>query len=285
MQRNLTSEFQWKRPRKLPIGFLFALLCAPAVAIAQISPASPQVPASASTQPAKPADDPNNVMTLKTTLDKYKQIFADYVSLSRYRTEDTQARPLRSHEKRVVFMGDSITDSWGHDPTKFFPGYPYLNRGIHGQTTSQMLLRFRQDVIDLHPAAVVILAGTNDIADMTDPNRLQQVEGNYTSMAELAEANHIRVIFSSVTPICGAMLQRRSPDNIFALNVWLRAYALKHGYVYIDYYSTLLDPATGQLRESWSKDCLHPNGDGYRAMEPLVQKGIEASLARPAPGK
>lgn len=227
------------------------------------------------------ATGPNSPAQLRITIDAYKAKLADFPELSRYRDENLRVLVPAAGERRVIFFGDSITDSWGHDPKKFFPGHPFLNRGIRGQTTAQMLLRFRPDVIDLHPAAVVILAGTNDIADMTDARTLQAVEDNYQSMAELAQLNQIRPIFSTVLPICGAQIPRRSPDNIRALNAWLRRYTQDHGYSFVDYYSVMLDPATGQLKVSLTRDCLHPNSDGYRVMEPLVEQGIDAALAVP----
>lgn len=163
----------------------------------------------------------------------------DWPELSRYRAENADMAAPGEGAQRVVFMGDSITDAWGRQYGKFFPGKPYVNRGISGQTTPQMLIRFRPDVIALHPAAVVILAGTNDIAGNTGPETLEDIEGNLTSMAELAKANGIRVVFSSVMPVSDyvrAQTGKRPPASILALNQWIKDYASKNGFVYLDYY-------------------------------------------------
>src|SRR5689334_14511918 len=137
---------------------------------------------------------PNDVDKLRTELDRARKTLQDWANLDRYRLEDERTQPISAGENRVVFMGDSITDGWGGTYGKWFPGKPYINRGISGQTTPQMLIRFRPDVIALHPKAVVILAGTNDIAGNTGPMTLEQIEGNLQSMAELAKANGIRVV-------------------------------------------------------------------------------------------
>ena len=183
-------------------------------------------------------------------------------------------------EKRVVFMGDSITDAWGRNYGKFFPGKPYVNRGISGQTTPQMLIRFRPDVIALKPKAVVILAGTNDISGNTGPATLEEIEGNLTSMAELAKANGIKVVFSSVMPVTDAIkpqTERRPPEKIKALNAWIKDYAAKTHAVYLDYYSAMVDDK-GMLKTELTYDGLHPNDAGYQLIEPLAQKAIDAAL-------
>ena len=182
--------------------------------------------------------------------------------------------PPKPGENRVVFMGDSITEAWHLD--KFFPGKPYINRGISGQTTPQMLVRFRQDVIDLKPKVVVILAGTNDIAGNTGPMTLEQTEDNLASMAELARANHIRVVLCSVTP---AFDFPWSPGmtpapKVIALNAWIRKYADEKGYVYVDYHSAMKDGRDG-LPAAQSKDGVHPLPAGYAIMTPLAEVGIE----------
>jgi lysophospholipase L1-like esterase len=185
-------------------------------------------------------------------------------------------------ENRVVFFGDSITDIWKLED--YFPGKPYLNRGIGGQTTPQMLVRFRQDVIDLHPKAVVILAGTNDIAGNTGPMSLQTIEENYSSLAELARVHGIRVIFSSILPVHNYtpksqdFYAQRSPEKILELNRWLKDYSAAHGLVYLDYFTSLVDDK-GLLKKDLAEDGLHPNPAGYKIMAPLAEAAIAKALA------
>src|SRR5258708_9264888 len=171
-----------------------------------------------------PATPPADETTrLKTQLERAQKTLQDWPNLTRYRNDNAALAAPAAGEKRVVFMGDSITDGWGRSRGKFFPGKPYVNRGISGQTTPQMLIRFHPDVIALKPKAVVILAGTNDIAGNTGPMTLEDIEGNFTSMAELAKANGIRVVLSSVMPVCDyfkTQTDRRPPDKILALNAW-----------------------------------------------------------------
>jgi lysophospholipase L1-like esterase len=208
----------------------------------------------------------------------------DFGELARYRDANASLKPPAPGERRVVFFGDSITDLW--PIPKYFPGKPYVNRGIGGQTTPQMLLRFRADVINLQPAAVVILAGTNDIAGNTGPMLLEDIEANYASLAELATAHHIRVIFSSVLPVHNYTPQsinlfaQRSPEKIRDLNRWLRDYCASHGCVYLDYFSTMVDP-TGLLKKELAEDGLHPNADGYAIMAPLAESAIQKALSSP----
>jgi lysophospholipase L1-like esterase len=185
-------------------------------------------------------------------------------------------------------MGDSITDLWQQPRFGgFFPGKDYVDRGISGQTTPQMLIRFRPDVIALHPKAVVILAGTNDIAGNTGPMTLSAIEDNLTSMFELAQANGIRVVLASVLPISdyeknkdGQQIVRtrqRPPEQIIALNEWMKKYATAHGGVYLDYFSAMVDDK-GFLKEELTEDGLHPNQKGYDVMAPLADKAIAAAL-------
>ena len=164
----------------------------------------------------------------------------------------------------------------------FFPGKPYIDRGISGQTTPQMLIRFRPDVIDLKPKVVVILAGTNDIAGNTGPMTSQEIENNLQSMAELAKANNIRVVLSSVMPVCDYIKpqsDRRPPAKIRALNEWIKAYAAKNGFVYLDYYNAMLDDQT-MLKKELTYDGLHPNDAGYEVMGPLAQKAVDRALTK-----
>jgi len=182
----------------------------------------------------------------------------------------------------VVFLGDSITDAWGSQHGQFFPGKPYVNRGISGQTTPQMLIRFRPDVIALKPKVVVFLAGTNDIAGNTGPMTLEAVEDNLTSMAELAQVNNIKVVLGSVLPVCDYIKPqtgRRPPEKIIALNAWMKDYAAKNGFIYLDYYSAMTDDQE-MFRKELTYDGLHPNDAGYQVMAPLAEKAIAAALAK-----
>jgi lysophospholipase L1-like esterase len=208
----------------------------------------------------------------------------DFGELKRYRDANAALTAPRLDENRVVFYGDSITDGW--KIAEYFPGKPYINRGISGQTTSQMLVRFRQDVIDLHPKVVVILAGTNDIAGNTGPISVQGIEANMASISELARANNIAVVWSSVTPVNNYtprsldFFATRSPAKILELNRWLKQYCADNHLVYLDYFSAMVDK-DGLLRHDLAEDGLHPNAAGYAIMAPLAQKAIEeATVAR-----
>jgi lysophospholipase L1-like esterase len=206
----------------------------------------------------------------------------DWPWLARFKEADLALTPSAAGENRVVFMGDSITQGWPIEgPTGSFPGKPYINRGISGQTTPQMLLRFRQDVIDLKPAVVVILAGTNDIAGNTGPMTLEETENNLASMAELASAHHIRVVLCSVTPAFDFPWRpgQTPAPKILALNAWIKAYAAQNGHVYVDYYAAMKD-ARGGLPSNLSKDGVHPLPAGYAIMAPLAEAGIEKALAQ-----
>jgi lysophospholipase L1-like esterase len=208
----------------------------------------------------------------------------DYGQLSRYHDDDGKLGPAAASEKRVVFFGDSITDIWKLDES--FPGKHYVNRGIGGQTTPQMLVRFRPDVIDLKPAVVVVLAGTNDIAGNTGEETLEQIEGDYATMAELAKVHGIRMVFASVMPINNynpralSFLLQRSPEKILALNAWLKKYCADQGLVYLDYFSAMVD-GRGMLKAELTQDGLHPNAAGFALMAPLAQVAIkEAEKSR-----
>jgi lysophospholipase L1-like esterase len=220
-------------------------------------------------------------------LDQYRAsriaVFTDdYGQLARYRDANAALKPPAAGENRVVFFGDSITDMWKLED--HFPGKPYLNRGIGGQTTPQMLVRFRQDVIDLHPRVVVILAGTNDIAGNTGPMRLEDIEADYASMAELARANHIAVVFSSVLPVHNytpksqELFAERSPEEILALNRWLKDYCSANSPVYLDYFTAMVDDK-GLLKRDLAEDGLHPNAAGFKIMAPLAEAAIGKALA------
>jgi lysophospholipase L1-like esterase len=205
----------------------------------------------------------------------------DWPNLQRYRQANDSLQPPATDEQRVVFMGNSITDSWAEFFPEMFPGKPYIGRGISGQTTPQMLVRFRQDVIALKPAVVVILAGTNDIAGNTGPSTLEMIEDNLTSMTELARANGIRVVLSSVLPVYDYPWRKglEPAQKIVALNAWMKAYAARAGAVYLDYHSAMADERQG-LRAELTNDGVHPTEAGYRVMAPLAEKAVADALRR-----
>ena len=257
-----------------------AMLASAAAALAQSTP-----PATApATAPGTAQDGYEAAHSLEMYREGNAAMFMnDFGQLKRYHDANAQLGPAAPGEKRVVFFGDSITDIWKLDES--FPGKHYINRGIGGQTTPQMLVRFRADVLSLKPAVVVILAGTNDVAGNTGPETLEQIEGDYASLAELARANGIRVVFSSVMPInhdnprALLFFLQRSPEKILALNVWLKQYCADHGLVYLDYFSAMVDDR-GLLKSDLSGDGLHPNAAGFAVMAPLAQAAIEKALAR-----
>ncbi|HEU5401972.1 MAG TPA: SGNH/GDSL hydrolase family protein [Terriglobales bacterium] len=206
----------------------------------------------------------------------------DFGELKRYRDANAALAAPNPDENRVVFYGDSITDGWRI--AESFPGKPYINRGISGQTTSQMLVRLRQDVIDLHPKVVVILAGTNDIAGNTGPISLEGIEENIASITELARAHNIAVVWSSVTPVNNYtprsqdFFATRSPAKILELNRWLKQYCADNHLVYLDYFPPMVDK-DGLLRRDLAEDGLHPNAAGYAIMAPLAEAAIQKALA------
>ena len=207
---------------------------------------------------------------------------ADWPWLAKFKEADLALAPPAEGENRVVFMGDSITEGWHFTGSEgSFPGKPYINRGISGQTTPQMVLRFRQDVIALKPKVVVILAGTNDIAGNTGPMTVEQTEDNLASMADLAAANHIRVVLCSVLPAFDYPWKPglTPAPKILAINKWMKAFAAEKGYVYVDYHSAMKDERDG-LPANLSHDGVHPLPAGYAVMTPLVEAGIQKALAR-----
>ena len=230
-------------------------------------------PATAVT-PAPPALSAKEISAMETKL-------ADWPQLGRYREANAALAPAGQEEQRVVFYGDSITDAWGRRPDtgEFFPGKPYVNRGISGQTTPQMVVRFRQDVINLRPAAVVILAGTNDVAGNTGPMTPEMTEDNLRSMVDLAKANGIRVIVASITPAADFPWKKglAPAEKIKTLNNWLQGYCVNHSVTYLDYYSAMVDE-NGGMRPGISFDGVHPNAKGYAIMGPLAQAAIDKAL-------
>lgn len=203
----------------------------------------------------------------------------DWNQMGRYHADNEKLKTQPSDPQRVVFMGDSITDSWRL--AQYFPNKPYVNRGISGQTTPQMLVRMFEDVINLKPAAVVIFAGTNDIARNTGPETLEMVEENFQAMTELAQAHGIKVVLCSLTPVSDygpkKMTEGRPPADILKLNAWLKDYASRSHSVFADYFKATVDDK-GMLKEGYSQDGLHPNGKGYELMVPVVSAALQQTL-------
>ncbi len=206
----------------------------------------------------------------------------DWANLQRYQKANAELRPAAAGEQRVVFYGNSITEGWARYFPTMFPGKPYVGRGISGQTTPQLLVRFRQDVVALQPAVVVILAGTNDIAGNTGPSTVEMIEDNLASMAEVAKANGIRVVLSSVLPVYDYPWRPglEPAGKIVRLNAWMKSYAGTHGAVYCDYHSAMADARQG-MRSDLASDGVHPNEKGYAVMAPLVERAIANALRRP----
>ena len=230
---------------------------------------------------AQIARDPNN----KFTMDWNDRLSTDWPYLAKYREANAQLVPTPKHP-RIVFMGDSITELWANTDSGFFTG-GRIGRGISGQTTPQMLGRFRQDVIDLHPAVVQILAGTNDIAGNTGPMTALETQANIRSMVELAHAHGIRVILASIPPADEFPWKPglEVAGKIVAMNAWLKDYAARSGSIYADYWSALKQPAGLGMREGLSSDHVHPTKAGYAVMEPVAEAAIRRALALPAPRK
>ena len=274
--------------RKVPPYFvtpvLIIIVCA--IAVAQQPPQPSDAPAQQSVPTPTPSTAP---MTGSQRTQLWRQsrsstYMDDFGELARYHAANATLALLKPNENRVVFFGDSITDGWRL--FEYFPDKPYINRGISGQTTSQMLVRFREDVIDLQPKAVVILAGTNDIAGNTGPMSLEEIGANYATLAELARVHDIKVIYSSVLPVhqyterATDMFTQRPPEKILALNRWLKDYCSTpaNGCTYLDYFSAMVDDK-GYMKKELADDGLHPNAAGYKVMVPLAQAAIDKVLA------
>jgi lysophospholipase L1-like esterase len=267
------------------------LLRRTAVALFLATGASAQAPSNVpSAAPNGAPADCAELPVLTEKLGRADKILHDWPNLARYAEANAALAAAPKFELRVVFMGDSITDAWvSPEYGGFFPGKPYVDRGISGQTTPQMLIRFRPDVIALQPKAVVILAGTNDIAGNTGPMTLGQIEANLASMAELAKANKIRVVLASVLPVSNYghdrqgnpldMRLNRPPEKILELNTWIKKYAAENGYTYLDYFSAMVD-AQGLLQRDLSEDGLHPNAKGYAVMSPLAEQAIRTAVKK-----
>ncbi|WP_269685468.1 SGNH/GDSL hydrolase family protein [Flavobacterium lacustre] len=210
-----------------------------------------------------------------------KTIAQDWANLNKYQNENAKLAVAEPGKNRIVFMGDSITEFWFPTDPDFFSGKPYINRGISGQTTPQMLVRFRADVIALKPEIVLILAGINDIAGNTGPSTLDMIKDNIFSMAELAKANHIKVILCSVLPAYDFPWKpnQNPADKVVALNGMIKKYAEANKMVYLDYYSAMANEQKG-LKAAYSGDGVHPNKLGYQVMAPLAEKAINTILSK-----
>jgi lysophospholipase L1-like esterase len=205
----------------------------------------------------------------------------DWANLARFREDNQKAGLPVMGENRIVFMGNSITEGWINSMPDFFSGKPYINRGISGQTTPQMLIRFHPDVVDLKPAVVVILAGINDIAGNTGPSTQKMIQDNLASMVEIAKANGIRVVLSSVLPAWDFPWKpgMQPAEKVIALNTWIKSYAQANGCVYLDYFSSMVDERHG-LKAEYTFDGVHPNLAGYQVMAPLAEKAIQQALKK-----
>jgi lysophospholipase L1-like esterase len=212
-------------------------------------------------------------------LQRAQKTLQDWPNLARYRAADKKLESEKAATK-VVFLGDSITDGWGkRKGSAFFPGKPYVNRGISGQTTPQMLVRFQQDVVDLNPKVVVILAGTNDIAGNTGLTTNKEIEDNFESMVAIAKQNHIKVVLASLTPAAAYPWRPgvHPVQRILELNAWLKQEAAAQGLVFLDYFSAMANKQDG-MKQDLTVDGVHPNAKGYRVMAPLAEKAIQKAL-------
>ncbi len=232
---------------------------------------------------AQPATDPAaaRIAELEQRVARYLKVLGDWGGLTRYGEADAELPPPAPGERRVVFIGDDITEAWAAEDGRFFAGKPYINRGIARQTTPQMLVRFRQDVIALRPAVVVIQGGTNDVAGITGPGTRGTVSDNLMSMTELAKANGIQVVIASILPICDCYTRQtsvRSPVRIADINDWARTYAGSNGAVYLDYYAALAEGRA--FKQALTKDGFLPNEAGYRVMAPVAEAAIVDALKR-----
>ena len=237
------------------------------------------VPAGAPGQLVEQFAPPRANCCLPATAKSLADQLQDWNQLGRYYADNQRLQQLPADPGRVVFLGDSITDGWRL--AQYFPGKPYVNRGIGGQTTPQMLVRLFPDVIALQPAALLVFAGTNDIARNTGPSTLTMIEDNFQAIAELAQAHGIKVILCSVTPVSDYTARRQTPErppsDILKLNAWMREYAARANAVFADYYAALVDE-TGMLKQGFSGDGLHPNDKGYALLVPVAEAAIAKAL-------
>jgi len=238
------------------------------------------MPKAATAQLVEDFSPPRSNCCLAGTAQTLANQLLDWNQLGRYHADNEKLKG-QTDPQRVVFMGDSITDGWRL--AEYFPGKPYVNRGIGGQTTPQMVVRMFEDVINLKPAAMIVLAGTNDIARNTGPETIEMVEENFMAMTELAQAHGIKVILCALTPVSDygprRMTDGRPPSDILKLNAWIKEYAAKSHAVYADYFAALADDK-GMLKEGFSKDGLHPNDKGYELLAPVASAAIQQALGR-----
>jgi len=258
--RRLGTRIMWGRAL---LTFSLALLC-PACSARAETPNSAQA-----------------IADLERELAAHIRLLSDWGGLTRYGSENAEIGAPAPGVQRVVFLGDDITEFWAQTASKFFPGKPFLNRGIQHQTTAQMLVRFRQDVIDLKPTVVVIQGGSNDLAGFSGPATEGTISENFMSMTDLARANNIRVVLASVTPVCDCfniLTDRRPPGKIIGINRWLKDYAARMSFVYLDYYSSLVDGRS--MRKDLTVDGLLPNDTGYERMARLAEGAIAQAIAK-----
>jgi len=251
---------------------LFATMLAAQPLSAQApAAASPNTPSSTATAPPQLTPEEREAR-IKA---RREQMLKDWPNLARYR----EANALVQQPVVAVFMGDSITELWSAKPDTFFPGKPYLNRGIGGQTTPQMLLRFFQDVVELKPKVVVINGGTNDIAGNTGPSSIEMIEHNLEAMAEIAEAHGIRIVLTSVTPAFDYPWRKglEPAGKVVALNAWIKDLCAKRHYVYADYFTPMADEKQG-MKDGLSVDGIHPTAEGYKIMAPIAESAIAQAL-------
>jgi lysophospholipase L1-like esterase len=218
---------------------------------------------------------------LEKRLNAYAHLLRDWAGLTRYGSENAELPTPPAGADRVVFFGDQITEAWGRSSQRFFPGKPYVNRGLAGQTTAQMLVRFRQDVVALKPKAVIIQGGTNDIASLFTPGTEALVLDNVRSMTEIARANGIRVIIASATPVCDCATDQtstRPQGKLIGLNGALRDYAAESGAIFLNYYAALVNGR--DFKAELTADGLLPNDAGYAVMAPLAEQAIARALGR-----
>jgi lysophospholipase L1-like esterase len=233
------------------------------------------------TVPAQTPDPAKTIAELERELAAHIRLLSDWGGLTRYGSENTELGPPAPGVDRVVFLGDEITEMWGGGKAKFFPGKPFLNRGISHQTTPQMLVRFRQDVISLKPKVVVIQAGSSDLAGYAGPATEGTIAENFMSMTELAKAHNIQVVLASLTPVCDCfrnLTERRPQGKIIGMNGWLKSYAKQSGSVYLDYYAALADGR--EMKKELTVDGLLPNDAGYELMAPLAERAIAQALGK-----
>ena len=244
-----------------------------------------QAPAPATQAPAPAQGAGRAVLTQEELAARVRaqqeRLLNDWPNLARYRSQNAELAASAPGENRVVFYGDSITDGWGRVQGAFFPGKPYVNRGISGQTTPQMVVRFRQDVVALKPKVVVILAGTNDVAGNTGPATPEMIQDNFMSMVDIAKANDIRVVLCSILPASDYPWKPGLDPGpkIVAMNTWLKEYAARRGLVYLDYYSAVVDDKLG-MKAELASDGVHPTKAGYDIMSPLAERAIAEALKK-----